>query len=372
MELEKDIRVLVVDDDETVCRHAASILSDLNVKVERAQATREALEKLETSRERYGVAIVDFAVPHFNGIRLLKIIKMRHPSLPVIVTTNHTTIEEAVECMRLGAFDYITKPIKPEILVDATKRAIRIFETAGQTNSVDTNEQGSEKSAPIERPPGSEVQSPMSREYCPKGQRRCLRYVKLGICEGECPLLLKEEREKASSVVDDLLRAAHARDVIDVDMPFNLAEVIRATSPVYVDSLSMSEIPVPEGIPVAETSPGRILVVEPDTETIKEIGSILQKRGFEVDEESSPPDVFDRLRNASYDVVLFEISKSGSDGMDLLKGIKDRFPDVKVILLDRNASLEAAIAYLRSGARDYIPHPFSSSEILAAIERARD
>ncbi len=83
-----------------------------------------ALDLLE--KEEFEVALVDYKMPEMNGIELLKKIKERQPDCTVIIMTAFGTIQTAVEAMRLGAYDYITKPFSNEELVLAIERIVEV------------------------------------------------------------------------------------------------------------------------------------------------------------------------------------------------------------------------------------------------------
>ncbi|MBT6276625.1 MAG: hybrid sensor histidine kinase/response regulator [Chromatiales bacterium] len=118
-------RILVVDDDIAITEEAAEILSDEGFACERAFDGHLAL-KMVLDNPDIGVVITDLKMPGMDGLELIRKINETIPAdrdLAVIVVTGHAGTAEAVETLRLGAMDFLTKPIDPDHLVHATRRA---------------------------------------------------------------------------------------------------------------------------------------------------------------------------------------------------------------------------------------------------------
>jgi DNA-binding NtrC family response regulator len=115
-------RILVVDDEEIVIRSCLRILAGDEYQVEAVQDGRQALLKVEESP--YDVLILDVMMPNMDGIEVLRRIKEAHPDVDVIMITGLSEIETAVQAMKLGAFDYISKPFEPDELKLVVQRAL--------------------------------------------------------------------------------------------------------------------------------------------------------------------------------------------------------------------------------------------------------
>jgi DNA-binding NtrC family response regulator len=113
--------VLIVDDERTLARAIKAFLSESGYEAEVAGDAEQALRLLETMRP--DVVFSDVRLPGMDGIELLKRIREFDPSLPVIIMTAHGTIEGAVAAVKLGAFDYLKKPIDLEELKLLADRA---------------------------------------------------------------------------------------------------------------------------------------------------------------------------------------------------------------------------------------------------------
>jgi DNA-binding NtrC family response regulator len=72
---------------------------------------------------QFDVALLDLKMPGMDGTEVLSLLKEKHKFLEVVILTGHGSIDSAVECTKLGAFDYLTKPYELENLLDVLKRA---------------------------------------------------------------------------------------------------------------------------------------------------------------------------------------------------------------------------------------------------------
>ncbi|SDO18556.1 DNA-binding transcriptional response regulator, NtrC family, contains REC, AAA-type ATPase, and a Fis-type DNA-binding domains [Pseudomonas arsenicoxydans] len=115
--------VLVVDDEPKLCDLLASALSQNGVTVFTAGNGLHALKVLEA--ENIDLVISDWRMPGMDGPQLLAEIKSRFPQLPVIVMTAYSTVKNAVQSMRNGAFDYIAKPFDIDELDITVSKALQ-------------------------------------------------------------------------------------------------------------------------------------------------------------------------------------------------------------------------------------------------------
>jgi len=107
-------RILVVDDDESLRWVTQAQLQQSGYQVDAATNGREALAKVQETPP--DLVITDLMMPGMSGIELLKYIRSDYPEIIVILVTAFGTVENAVEAMKAGAYDYITKPVNMEEL----------------------------------------------------------------------------------------------------------------------------------------------------------------------------------------------------------------------------------------------------------------
>lgn len=115
-------RILVVDDDASLRRVTQVQLEDEGYGVATAANGDEALAVL--ARKPQDLVITDLSMPGMSGVDLLRKIRLDYPEIVVVLVTAFGTVESAVEAMRLGAFDYITKPVNPDNLRYVVAKAL--------------------------------------------------------------------------------------------------------------------------------------------------------------------------------------------------------------------------------------------------------
>jgi DNA-binding response OmpR family regulator len=115
-------KILIVDDEQGIRELLASEFSRLAYSVSCASNGEEALTRIEN--ERFDIIISDMKMPKLSGLELLKKVKAAHPATEVIIITGYATIENALEVMKAGAYDFVQKPFNIEELVLVTERAL--------------------------------------------------------------------------------------------------------------------------------------------------------------------------------------------------------------------------------------------------------
>ncbi|MCA9044557.1 MAG: sigma-54-dependent Fis family transcriptional regulator, partial [Planctomycetaceae bacterium] len=125
--------LLVVDDDRHICEAMADYLRSLGYRTETAVNYRDAVDRIKEFR--FEVVICDVNLPDQDGFQLLEWVVQNKPDTAVILLTGYGTIESAVEAIRIGAFDYLTKPVIDDELNFSIQRAL------GQRRIVEENRQ---------------------------------------------------------------------------------------------------------------------------------------------------------------------------------------------------------------------------------------
>jgi DNA-binding NtrC family response regulator len=114
--------ILIVDDDETVRRSYLAALSDTDLATGIATNGEQALGAMQ--RHPYDVVLLDLRMPGLDGIDVLKKMKQSWPESEVVIITGYPSVETAKEAVRLGAADYLSKPVGPDEIVIAAREAI--------------------------------------------------------------------------------------------------------------------------------------------------------------------------------------------------------------------------------------------------------
>ncbi len=119
-------RILIAEDNPLLCEQLKEVLAaEEGVTVDTTGDGREALEMITRAERRYSLFLTDLKMPGLDGIQLVEELQRRSAQVTVIVFTGHGSIQDAVQAMRLGACDFLTKPIDPEYLRLVVRRALR-------------------------------------------------------------------------------------------------------------------------------------------------------------------------------------------------------------------------------------------------------
>jgi two-component system response regulator AtoC len=105
------VRLLIIDDEQTIRRLCMTVGESLGFSCLEAESGDAALAVLEA--QPVHMVLTDLVMPHMNGLEFLEQVKRVHPRLEVAVMTGHGSVETAVQAMKLGAYDYISKPFAP-------------------------------------------------------------------------------------------------------------------------------------------------------------------------------------------------------------------------------------------------------------------
>jgi len=115
-------KILVVDDETVICEACRLVLSDYGFAVDTCLSGRRGLEMLMGGQ--YDLTLLDMKLPDLGGLEILRSIKKERPEVYVIIITGYSSVENAVQTMKLGAFDYLTKPFVDDELIIAVQRAM--------------------------------------------------------------------------------------------------------------------------------------------------------------------------------------------------------------------------------------------------------
>jgi DNA-binding NtrC family response regulator len=115
-------KILIVDDDAELRANLSEILKGKGYFIEEAASGKEAVAK--TTNEKFNIALLDLMMPGMNGIEALSEIRKTSPKTKVIMITAFATIENAVDAIKKGASDYISKPFRINELLAVIKRVL--------------------------------------------------------------------------------------------------------------------------------------------------------------------------------------------------------------------------------------------------------
>ncbi len=122
--------VLVVDDDDAARGFCAEAMTTLGFATQTAESAARALVLLASGQ--FDIVLTDVRMPGMSGLDLLKIVKQDYPSVDVVMLTGFGTISSAVQAMKQGAYDYLTKPFKMEDVERVFRRLVEKQELAAE------------------------------------------------------------------------------------------------------------------------------------------------------------------------------------------------------------------------------------------------
>jgi len=120
--IENNIQILIVDDEKIMRDSFSRILTKEGYQVQAVASGEEAIERF--NREPFDIVLLDIKMPGIGGIKTLQRLKEMDPGVTILIVTGYPSIETAVEAIKLGAYDYITKPFTPDVLRVAINRAL--------------------------------------------------------------------------------------------------------------------------------------------------------------------------------------------------------------------------------------------------------
>lgn len=120
--MDEKTKILVVDDEEVVRLSHIRTLASIHCDVEMVRSGGEALNVME--QRPFDVVLLDLRMPGMDGMAVLKTIKQRWPETEVVIITGYPNIETAKEAVRLGAYDYLAKPVGPDEVISVASGAI--------------------------------------------------------------------------------------------------------------------------------------------------------------------------------------------------------------------------------------------------------
>ena len=121
--MDSKARILIVDDEERLRVTCGRLLTKRGYDVVLAENGRQALDIL--AMDTLDIILLDLKMPGMSGDEVLEITGAKYPDIPVIIITGHGTVDNAVECMKKGAYDFVTKPFQLDQFILTVNRAVQ-------------------------------------------------------------------------------------------------------------------------------------------------------------------------------------------------------------------------------------------------------
>ncbi|MGD8439982.1 MAG: response regulator [Holophagae bacterium] len=115
----------------------------------------------------------------------------------------------------------------------------------------------------------------------------------------------------------------------------------------------------------------KVLLVDDEEEFVETLAERMRTRGMDVATTTSGTDALDRVDAEDFDVVVLDLKMPGIDGLEALKRIKRRRPDIQVVLLTGYATVEKGVEAIKEGALEFLEKPIDLASLTEAIHRAK-
>jgi DNA-binding NtrC family response regulator len=122
---------------------------------------------------------------------------------------------------------------------------------------------------------------------------------------------------------------------------------------------------------MAEEIKANILLVDDEEQFLDALSSRLETRGYRVDTVTSGEDAVDLIEGKTFDAIVLDLAMPGIDGLETLKRIKEKNPDLEIIMLTGHATVKSGIEAMKMGAEDYLEKPVDLKELLEKIGEAK-
>ncbi|MBA3582769.1 MAG: sigma-54-dependent Fis family transcriptional regulator [Gammaproteobacteria bacterium] len=130
-------KVLIVDDEPDICELLEITLGRMGLQTHAVQTFQAAIQQLKT--ESYDLCLTDMRLPDGDGLNVIAHIQQHCPNTPVAMITAHGNMEAAIKALKLGAFDFVSKPVDLKNLREMVSSALKLSSNTNKTLSVKTN-----------------------------------------------------------------------------------------------------------------------------------------------------------------------------------------------------------------------------------------
>lgn len=341
-------RILVVDDDYASRILLNKVLEQDGYRVTTASDGSEALELLR--RETYDVVISDLIMEHVGGLELLKQIKEGGIEVAVILLTGHASIETAIEAVRLGASDYLMKPVNTEELKVRLRKTIERVELERRLKEAERQLTYQATIATANH----EINQPLTVIISAIEMIR-MELRRLGV-----------DNKKIDTYLDLMTKSSQRIAAI-------LRKLREITSPRIQElhlGMRMLELDASDEMPKGKHRNEQFILVIEDEENLRKIiRSVLESEQYNVISAETAREGIDlfRVDRNIIDLVILDVNLPDADGLMVLEEILKIDPRQKVVLTSGFDVEQAVQRGLQMGARGFLRKPFNAQELLETV-----
>jgi DNA-binding NtrC family response regulator len=123
---------------------------------------------------------------------------------------------------------------------------------------------------------------------------------------------------------------------------------------------------------MTEKVEAKVLLVDDEEQFLDALSQRLETRGIKVDSVTSGEDAVKKVEDQNFDAIIVDLAMPGIDGIETLKRIKDKRPDLEIIMLTGHATVKSGIEAMKFGAEDFLEKPVDLNELLEKIGEAKN
>lgn len=344
-------RVLVVDDDHYSRLMLKKALEHQGYVVTLCSSGQEALQCLKN--DQFDLIITDLIMEGISGIDLLKEVKKSGNDIATILLTGHASVETAIEAVRLGANDYMLKPINLEELQIRVKRAFEHIELEKKLYEAERKLTYHATIATTNH----EINQPLTVVISAIDMIK-IEMEKLGIRNEKIQNYLKLMQESSLRIANILkkLREVTHPKIQDVSLGMKMVEI---------EENSLKNFTRPR-------NDKYVLVIEDEENLRKILTDVLSRESIKVvaAQNASEGLALYKKENTLIDLVILDFNLPDQNGLEVFEELKKINPKVRVVLtsgFDVDESVERA---LEAGAVNYIQKPFNRNQLLGMVRQS--
>ena len=340
-------KILVVDDDYSSRLFLQKILEKENYPISQCSDGLEALEILE--KQQFDLVITDLKMESVDGLELLEKIKHTDPEIAVIILTGHASTKTAIEALRLGASDYLIKPINIEELRIRVKKAL---ERQDLEKRLKEAERRITYNATITTA-NHEINQPLTVILSGSDMIR-MEFDRLGIQGAKVNNYLKLIQKSASRIADILKKFREISSPVILKIPHGMR---------------MIELDIDQA--VNETDAHYILVIESEENLRQILKDALESANYNVITAATAKEglgIF-RTNYKMIEVVLIDFNTPDANGHDSFERLLHIDPNCKVIITSGYEFDDNIQDALNNGAIGFLGKPYTREQILSLIEQ---
>ena len=364
--------VLVVDDEKNIRIIITSFLQKAGHTTVMAEDAEEAQQCLQ--KEHFDIVISDIVLPRASGMELLQIVRTTTPKTQVILMTGEPTIETAAEAVRIGACDYLLKPVLREAVLRAVGTALKMKALDEDRDQLtEANRQQQQHLELVQETHQTVVKKEQFKAQCQiitdmiHDFNNILMPI-LGLPEHLLanPELLNDKAALVAMLQEMLAAARDARDTVR-----NLGEFCQpAGNPGQPHDAADRHPPCATPNTARKTRALHILVIDDKETSRRLLTQYLTCESHSVKTAESGPLGLEIFQRTPFDLIITNRSMPGMTGDEVAKKIRALNPDIPLIMITGYGDLMHASGEHPEGVDEIISKPVSPPELMDVIARA--